>query len=94
MDIFLSTFGINFAMSWFGVTAGSAPRSRPAGGRALADALDGSVRQARQDGGEILANGNLQSPAAFENRQNGCYLWPRLFAAYMDPVLSFMYTCT
>ena len=69
-DTSLATSVTDFVMSRFTVTPpaeayellehrGSDFRCGPLGGRALADTLDGCVREAGKNGGEILANGNL-----------------------------------
>jgi hypothetical protein len=60
----------------------------PGGGSELGDALDGGIGESREDVGEVVANRYLKPPAAFDDRQDCCHAWSRLFAADVDPVLS------
>ena len=69
--------------------AGS-PRRRGKVGKTL----DGNVGNARQNGGQIVADRDLQPAARLHDGQNRRHFRPGLLAAYVDPVLPIMRTCT
>ena len=48
--------------------------------------------EARQDGQQVVFDGNTESAAGFHHRKNGGDFGSGLRAAYMQPVLPFMYT--
>jgi hypothetical protein len=53
-------------------------------------ALDCDAGKSGKDRCQIVANGDFQPTTAFNDRENRRDFWPRLWAAYMDPVLAAM----
>jgi hypothetical protein len=60
----------------------------PSGGSEIGDALDGDVGESGHDVGEIVADRNLESSAAFDHGEDCGYARSGLLAADVDPVLS------
>lgn len=58
----------------------------PSGRGDVCDAVNGSVCEAGQDVGQVVADRDLEPSTAFHNREDGSYPWPSLLAADMDPV--------
>src|ERR1035441_1638650 len=58
----------------------------PGGGCEICDAADGCVGQSWQDVGEVIAHGDLEPTAAFDNREDCSHSWPCLFASDVDPI--------
>src|SRR6516165_5414645 len=52
------------------------------------DALDGCVSESGQNVGEVIANGDFESAAAFDHGEDSGYARSGLFAPDMDPVIS------
>jgi len=60
----------------------------PPSGSKVCEPLDRQIDNSEEDRGQIVAQRELQPPTAFHDRENRCDLRSRLWAAYVDPVLS------
>jgi hypothetical protein len=60
----------------------------PGCGRKVSDALDGQMSKSWQHIGQIFADRNFESAAAFDNGENGGHARAALGAADVDPVFS------
>ena len=60
----------------------------PGGGGEIGEALDGSVGESWKYGGEVVADGEPEPAAAFDDREDRSDLRSGLSAAYVDPVFS------
>ena len=59
---------------------------RPSGRGDVWDAVNGSVCEAGQDVGEVVAERDFEASTGFHNREDGSYPRPGLLASDMDPV--------
>ena len=59
----------------------------PRGRGEVGEPLDGNVRNARQDPGQVPADRNLQPPAGLHDGRDGRHFRPGVLTADMDPVL-------
>ena len=66
----------------------------PRSGSKVWKALDREIGEPRENRGQIVAHSEFQPAAAFHDRENRRNLRSRLWAADVQPILSFMYTCT
>ncbi len=60
----------------------------PRSGSNVWEPPDRQIGKSGEDRGQIVAQRELQPPTAFHDRENRCDLRSRLWAAYVDPVLS------
>jgi hypothetical protein len=56
----------------------------------LGHALDRAVEQTGQHLEQVLSDGDAESTAALDNREDGGDLWASLLAADMDPIAAFI----
>ena len=60
----------------------------PRSGSKVCEALDRAIGEPGEKRGQVFAHGEFQPAAAFHDRQNRRDLWPRLWAAYVYPILT------
>jgi hypothetical protein len=63
---------------------------RPCSRGEIGDALNGRIGESRQDVSEVIADGDLEPPAAFDNGEDRRHAGLGLFAADVDPIAATM----
>ena len=69
--------------SWLG-------SSSPSAGCQFGDAADRQIGETRQDRAEIIADGDLQAAAGFDDGEDGCDARTGFLASEVDPVFAIM----
>jgi hypothetical protein len=62
--------------------------NRPGAWGEFSDPIDWEASQTRQDRAKVDASRDLESPAGFDDRDDGCNAWAGFLAADMDPIPS------
>ena len=71
-----------------GVGGGLKVAQGPSSRRELGEAVDGHVGEAGEDSGQVIAHGNIDAAAGFDDGEDGGDFGSGLLAADVDPVFA------